>query len=153
MIRRPPRSTLFPYTTLFRSDRGEDVAAQQVLFALDDDRRAAAAYAGALRRAPVVDDLDEVAGGERQLDERGEACVDLASLDAEPRANHAPDLPQVAEDRFRAVDRHREADRLRLLGDERVDADDVAAPVHEWATRVTRVDRRGGLDPGLLREP
>src|SRR5260370_26635840 len=24
MIRRPPRSTLFPYTTLFRSDRGAD---------------------------------------------------------------------------------------------------------------------------------
>src|SRR3712207_6987395 len=24
MIRRPPRSTLFPYTTLFRSDRGVD---------------------------------------------------------------------------------------------------------------------------------
>src|SRR5438132_5565223 len=26
MIRRPPRSTLFPYTTLFRSRAGEDVA-------------------------------------------------------------------------------------------------------------------------------
>src|SRR3712207_7337462 len=26
MIRRPPRSTLFPYTTLFRSDRGGVVA-------------------------------------------------------------------------------------------------------------------------------
>src|SRR2546422_2831266 len=25
MIRRPPRSTLFPYTTLFRSDRAEQV--------------------------------------------------------------------------------------------------------------------------------
>src|SRR5260370_6522571 len=25
MIRRPPRSTLFPYTTLFRSQEGEDV--------------------------------------------------------------------------------------------------------------------------------
>src|SRR2546430_12078175 len=25
MIRRPPRSTLFPYTTLFRSDSGGDV--------------------------------------------------------------------------------------------------------------------------------
>src|SRR5687767_15232305 len=25
MIRRPPRSTLFPYTTLFRSDRSEKV--------------------------------------------------------------------------------------------------------------------------------
>src|SRR5437016_9608367 len=24
MIRRPPRSTLFPYTTLFRSDKGKD---------------------------------------------------------------------------------------------------------------------------------
>src|SRR3712207_7955571 len=40
MIRRPPRSTLFPYTTLFRSHRvaylgGFEVAAQQV----DDQRR------------------------------------------------------------------------------------------------------------------
>src|SRR5256885_8021539 len=26
MIRRPPRSTLFPYTTLFRSGRAEDAA-------------------------------------------------------------------------------------------------------------------------------
>src|SRR5256885_16333373 len=26
MIRRPPRSTLFPYTTLFRSDAARDVA-------------------------------------------------------------------------------------------------------------------------------
>src|SRR3712207_9117161 len=26
MIRRPPRSTLFPYTTLFRSRRADDVA-------------------------------------------------------------------------------------------------------------------------------
>src|SRR3712207_8170442 len=26
MIRRPPRSTLFPYTTLFRSPRGKDSA-------------------------------------------------------------------------------------------------------------------------------
>src|SRR5258707_3919173 len=25
MIRRPPRSTLFPYTTLFRSELGEDI--------------------------------------------------------------------------------------------------------------------------------
>src|SRR2546427_945496 len=29
MIRRPPRSTLFPYTTLFRSDRAEDALAEQ----------------------------------------------------------------------------------------------------------------------------
>src|SRR3712207_7307035 len=29
MIRRPPRSTLFPYTTLFRSDAGVDLAVRQ----------------------------------------------------------------------------------------------------------------------------
>src|SRR2546426_8937206 len=29
MIRRPPRSTLFPYTTLFRSDSGEDNGEQR----------------------------------------------------------------------------------------------------------------------------
>src|SRR2546425_6852277 len=29
MIRRPPRSTLFPYTTLFRSDRGQERRAAQ----------------------------------------------------------------------------------------------------------------------------
>src|SRR2546422_2404606 len=31
MIRRPPRSTLFPYTTLFRSEAGEHAAAADVL--------------------------------------------------------------------------------------------------------------------------
>src|SRR3989449_5393279 len=29
MIRRPPRSTLFPYTTLFRSERRQQPAAEQ----------------------------------------------------------------------------------------------------------------------------
>src|SRR2546429_3737448 len=38
MIRRPPRSTLFPYTTLFRSDG----AARPWLVVLDDLRDAAA---------------------------------------------------------------------------------------------------------------
>src|SRR2546427_276340 len=41
MIRRPPRSTLFPYTTLFRSDRG----------------RAAALAVGRAVRRPVVTGL------------------------------------------------------------------------------------------------
>src|SRR2546426_9402322 len=31
MIRRPPRSTLFPYTTLFRSPSGEDLCAPKGL--------------------------------------------------------------------------------------------------------------------------
>src|SRR2546425_9480621 len=33
MIRRPPRSTLFPYTTLFRSDEVEREAPEQLLAA------------------------------------------------------------------------------------------------------------------------
>src|SRR2546430_15355366 len=36
MIRRPPRSTLFPYTTLFRS-HDEDVVLAGVLLDLDED--------------------------------------------------------------------------------------------------------------------
>src|SRR3712207_7753609 len=41
MIRRPPRSTLFPYTTLFRSGRPserEDLQVQPPLVAVDPDR-------------------------------------------------------------------------------------------------------------------
>src|SRR5256885_8255415 len=40
MIRRPPRSTLFPYTTLFRSDRGEQNRkfAWHILLMLSDMR-------------------------------------------------------------------------------------------------------------------
>src|SRR5438876_7690048 len=34
MIRRPPRSTLFPYTTLFRSGRAEDLAQEAFARAL-----------------------------------------------------------------------------------------------------------------------
>src|SRR3712207_8214711 len=40
MIRRPPRSTLFPYTTLFRSDDDRVVALQERIEQLEDrDRR------------------------------------------------------------------------------------------------------------------
>src|SRR2546426_4356441 len=36
MIRRPPRSPLFPYTTLFRSELNPDLAAADLEFALRD---------------------------------------------------------------------------------------------------------------------
>src|SRR2546422_11275896 len=42
MIRRPPRSTLFPYTTLFRSALGAEVAASGAkikVIQMPDDRR------------------------------------------------------------------------------------------------------------------
>src|SRR5256885_5478837 len=43
MIRRPPRSTLFPYTTLFRSEAGE-IRGQDALSALMRWARQAAPY-------------------------------------------------------------------------------------------------------------
>src|SRR2546427_11396572 len=47
MIRRPPRSTLFPYTTLFRSARG---VAAHLLEICGGGRRSAADRQGHLRR-------------------------------------------------------------------------------------------------------
>src|SRR5256885_11832432 len=43
MIRRPPRSTLFPYTTLFRSARGALVDAEALALALKSGHLAGAA--------------------------------------------------------------------------------------------------------------
>src|SRR3712207_7432313 len=69
MIRRPPRSTLFPYTTLFRSDRGEgpalvvlaDGGAQVEVgddVAVEDDRRLADEVGGELVGAGRAQRLD-----------------------------------------------------------------------------------------------
>src|SRR3712207_8940588 len=55
MIRRPPRSTLFPYTTLFRSRMG-----RKILLITTDQQRydtLGCNSADALARTPVVDRL------------------------------------------------------------------------------------------------
>src|SRR3712207_7239873 len=63
MIRRPPRSTLFPYTTLFRSDVARRAADQQV----EDRLRHQPGH----RRAAHVLDL------RRQVAERGQQARTL----------------------------------------------------------------------------
>src|SRR3712207_6975801 len=57
MIRRPPRSTLFPYTTLFRSDQCH-LAAGLVDHLVAEHRRAL--LAAGLRGRPVVGVEDEL---------------------------------------------------------------------------------------------
>src|SRR2546430_2797595 len=44
MIRRPPRSTLFPYTTLFRSQREHDLMGRNWELGYETARRVAALY-------------------------------------------------------------------------------------------------------------
>src|SRR2546425_11875180 len=63
MIRRPPRSTLFPYTTLFRSQR--PVGAAQI--ADEADQLARRDLAGQDARGADPED-DDRAPGERELD-------------------------------------------------------------------------------------
>src|SRR3712207_7482625 len=84
MIRRPPRSTLFPYTTLFRSAAAEDElgAGDPVVV----DRPGAAAPVGARRRAVGVLDEHgvavveaEVAGGARHAPRSEEHTSELQS--------------------------------------------------------------------------
>src|SRR2546430_12023436 len=52
MIRRPPRSTLFPYTTLFRSTRGG--ASVRPGVELRGDAARGVAYEPSARRAPAT---------------------------------------------------------------------------------------------------
>src|SRR5688572_31855689 len=69
MIRRPPRSTLFPYTTLFRSDEHRAGAAGRIVASALRAREAqviaeeveegAARVDGELPRLPVDDDLED----------------------------------------------------------------------------------------------
>src|SRR2546425_2095412 len=55
MIRRPPRSTLFPYTTLFRSDRdGDREAATQDLAAVERIEHVDARVGPGGEQQPVV---------------------------------------------------------------------------------------------------
>src|SRR2546430_3246726 len=81
MIRRPPRSTLFPYTTLFRSVRREDLLEERVPrefvgHTLDPDARRQHRKRGAVQER----DGDPVAGTERALD-GGPDEVGIATLE------------------------------------------------------------------------
>src|SRR2546425_11636546 len=84
MIRRPPRSTLFPYTTLFRSQRGGLGAARRAHGADDALRQqdgadavGAGRHHGELARADAADRVGAAAGGTQyarhQLDGLGAA--------------------------------------------------------------------------------
>src|SRR3712207_8847528 len=71
MIRRPPRSTLFPYTTLFRSgpDDGDDLLPRLVLQRIEQALRRGREIGGVLRRVFFEHDLHVRADlGQRRLE-------------------------------------------------------------------------------------
>src|SRR3712207_8875225 len=74
MIRRPPRSTLFPYTTLFRSDPPDHTRLRK-LVQPSFTGRGMQALRGSIQQ--IVDDLLDQA--ERDADERGEVAPDRRS--------------------------------------------------------------------------
>src|SRR5438445_10068583 len=76
MIRRPPRSTLFPYTTLFRS-RACKLRDQQPLTLRSRDDRDCRRYAGAEQHG--VDDLLSGIGDRPALDRSEEHTSELQS--------------------------------------------------------------------------
>src|SRR5436853_3271118 len=55
MIRRPPRSTLFPYTTLFRSNAGVDGFGMGVLLTTRQVKKVMASYVGENKEAMTLD--------------------------------------------------------------------------------------------------
>src|SRR3712207_7863852 len=63
MIRRPPRSTLFPYTTLFRSEQARHDGAGRAAQDLGDLLRGALLHVVERQHLPVVGGQ----GGERRL--------------------------------------------------------------------------------------
>src|SRR3712207_8794496 len=72
MIRRPPRSTLFPYTTLFRSLHGE--RPDRLAHVFDD-------VAGAARGAGVADDREgDVLGGHPRAEGAGDLHLHVPRL-------------------------------------------------------------------------
>src|SRR3712207_8453319 len=83
MIRRPPRSTLFPYTTLFRSlERGEGSVRPAALRDLVDDQLLAELPVDRLRV------LSERARGQRRL-ERGAPALELDRKSTRLNSSHA----------------------------------------------------------------
>src|SRR3989442_12397636 len=94
MIRRPPRSTLFPYTTLFRADGGEDHGHAVRVGGADDLLVA--------RAAARLDDGGRARGG-RLLEPVGEGEEGVArgdgaaGRDAEPIGGRARSAPRRVE--------------------------------------------------------
>src|SRR3712207_3501619 len=131
MIRRPPRSTLFPYTTLFRS-RAADAAHLDDVG--DDDPEAVRADDPRAAQVRQLDHLGDVAAGDalRDDDDQLDAVLDRLEdrvLRERGRDGHdgALDRAAVVRDGLRDGVEHRHAVDLAAEAPRRHAADDLRA--------------------------
>src|SRR3989442_3387802 len=142
MIRRPPRSTLFPYTTLFRSPHGRDLAAEQ------KRPREAQQRVGLDQRVRVHrDDQGEPAGVDGGVEGIGLAPVLLVEDEQARASAGAVQGPQrLGNDRLRIGARH-------VVEVERVPQPlqriDLGAVVHHDDLEVAVLERQDGGDARL----
>jgi hypothetical protein len=108
-----------------------------------------AAEARAFGRAPRLDDLDEEAVDERRLEQVLELARDDLPVKAQPRADDTAMREKRDHRGLGQIGGNGEADVLRVGDDGGIDADHLAAPVQERATRIARVDGRVRLDERL----
>src|SRR5256886_11621535 len=112
MIRRPPRSTLFPYTTLFRSPLGPDPGSGR-----DRGRavprgsapRLVATRLGARAAGPGSEEAPDIDGGPLRADGRDVPVLGAVSND-DARCDRRPDGDGPAEPDGRLVQRRQGAD-------------------------------------------
>src|SRR5258706_7291886 len=130
MIRRPPRSTLFPYTTLFRSDKGVikgDLSADDILLRYADGRIIFTDFetGGAVRDVSVSRDITSIA--EVLIDSLAPGLY-MHSADLAPFLNGLSSV--VALDRWGALD------RLRIILENLVKRVDVRVTIGEFNRAV-----------------
>src|SRR5205809_1838380 len=69
MLRPPPRSTLFPYTTLFRSRHGASFSEMAKQYSADSASREQGGELGWFRRGVMVKEFEDVARSEEHTSE------------------------------------------------------------------------------------
>src|SRR2546426_3624321 len=93
MIRRPPRSTLFPYTTLFRSHRvKERTGSSSPIEYVPYDRAYEPGFEDMMRRVPSVEKLHALTGfrSEEHTSELQSPCNLVCRLLLEKKKNQTP---------------------------------------------------------------
>src|SRR2546426_9185176 len=108
MIRRPPRSTLFPYTTLFRSQSGRAIAAPPERYARDNRARGPLCAWARQRRRISGADRDCQPSRHHSLRRSGWRRNHILEIDNRASAGAGGDQTPSVWDRTRAARDHAE---------------------------------------------